>query len=62
MTESHLINEGNCQRLPREMLLAMRRGELMELGAIPDDATDDPTTVPQSVLDHLGILPSEVGQ
>ena len=62
MTESHLINESNSQRLPREMLLAMRRAELMELGAIPDDATDDPATVPQSVLDYLGILPSEVGQ
>ena len=42
----------------RDMVYA----EAVELGIIPDDALDDPTEVPLSVLDDLGIDPAEVGQ
>lgn len=65
MTKSHSIDKkskSGTSGLPREMLRAMRRAELMERGVIPDDASEDPTLVPQDVLEYLGILPSEVGQ
>ena len=44
------------------MRRAMVRAEAIELGIIPDDSSDDPTRVPNDVLDYLGINPSEVGQ
>lgn len=65
MTKAHPIDkkpENGTPELPREMLRAMHRAELMELGVIPDDTSEDPMEVPQGVLDYLEILPSEVGQ
>lgn len=40
----------------------MVRAEAQELGLLPDNCLEDPTTVPSSILADLGISPEEVGQ
>lgn len=41
---------------------AMAREEAKELGLIPDDTLDDPTEIPDDILEAWDIEASEVGQ
>ena len=45
-----------------EVRTAMVREEAKELGLIPDDSLDDPTKIPDDILEDWGIDAAEVGQ
>lgn len=45
-----------------EVRTAMVREEAKELGLIADDALDDPTEIPNDILEEWGIDAAEVGQ
>ena len=48
--------------VPEYIRREMVRAEAIEYGLLPDDSLDDPTHIPDDLLEEWGILPEEVGQ
>lgn len=57
-----LPSSGSYMEYPERLRRDLVRAEAMECGLIEDDATSDPTLVPDEVLKGLGITADEVDQ
>lgn len=57
-----LFSRGVATELAEDVRRDMVYAEAQELGLIPDDAQEDPTRIPDDILEELGIAPEEVGQ